>query len=211
MQKLLAAVAVFSIGLIPALVQAQTVTVEAEAQVPAPPPQQQPPPPQGQVVVQPAPQQYGQPQQQPQYYQPAPVPQREQRTRSRPIWGLVIPGAVVLGVSWILHAAVVSPFAGYSATSGFQPDWATFRWTGLIPVAGPWIQLAVKPGGFEDSWAGYLVVDGLLQAAGLTMLILGIAIQEEETYYVRGEGGSGFAIVPTADQNGGGLAAVGRF
>lgn len=201
-------------ALAPGLAHAQTVTVQTDDEVPPPPPAQGQA--QVQVQVQPAPQPqpqpqpYVQPQQQPTYYQPAPVPQREQRTRTRPTLGLVIPGAIMFGVSWILHAALISPFAGYNGI--FQPEWSTFRWTGVIPVVGPWVQMAVKPGSFDqDSWGGYLAVNGLLQAAGVTMFILGFVFQETETYYVEGEGDFRWAVMPTASPDGGGLSAVGQF
>lgn len=216
MRSFISTIAVVA-ALAPGFAHAQTVTVQTD-EVPPPPPAQ-PAQPQGQVQVQvgtpqpqPVPQPYVQPQPQPQpYYQPAPQPQREARTRTRPTLGLVIPGAIMFGVSWILHAALISPFGGYTGT-GFQPDWATFRWTGVIPVLGPWIQMAVKPGSLEqDSWAGYLAVNGLLQAAGVTMFILGFVFQETETYYVEVEGDTRFAVMPTVNQDFAGLTAVGEF
>lgn len=155
---------------------------------------------------------YGQPQQP--YAQPQPYaqqPQPQPRTVTRPQIGLIVSGAVMLGVSWLIHGAVVSPFAGWSIDRGYQAGWESFRGLGLIPVAGPWIQLATKPTGFsEDGWAPYLVLDGLLQTAGLVMLVLGATIQTEHTVYAALEE-SGFAILPTAGEDGAGLAAFGRF
>ncbi|MBX3272380.1 MAG: hypothetical protein KF729_19125 [Sandaracinaceae bacterium] len=148
----------------------------------------------GQVYIGPAPQQqpvygqpvYGQPTYgQPVYAQPQYAPQpRPMRTEQRAHVGLIVGGAVMLGVSWLVNAALISPFAGWSASSGYQPSWEAFRYAGLVPVAGPWIQLALKPNGLsDDGWGTYLVIDGLLQAAGLTMLILGATITETVTVY----------------------------
>ncbi len=214
--RMLLSLGLVSVALVaPGLAQAQTVTVEATADeaVPPPPATQAPAPqpaPQPYVAVQPQPQPYGQPYPGPVYaQQPQPAPQPQ--TRERPIWGLIISGAVVLGVSWLVHAALISPLAGWSASADLQPEWEAFRITGVIPVVGPWIQMGVKPGSLSnDSWAGYLAVNGLLQAGGLTMLILGIALRETETYYAR-DGEPSFAILPSFGQDGVGLTAVGQF
>lgn len=191
-----------------------------------PPPAQQPPPsappyaqpapqPQPYAQPQPYPQPYPQPSPQPYYAQPQPyaqpAPPPQTRTEMRPNLGLVITGAVMLAVSWIIHGALISPFAGYSLDLGFQDQWATFRATGFIPLAGPWVQLAVKPNGTgSDGWGPYLVVDGVLQAAGLTMLILGLVLQEEHTVVARADAPS-FAIAPMIGPALTGLAASGRF
>ena len=154
---------------------------------------------------------YGQPQPdaQPQPYAQQPAPQA--RTVRRPIIGLIVSGAVMLGVSWLIHGAIVSPFAGWSIDSGFNGRWDTFRSVGLVPVAGPWIQLAIKPTGFsDDGWAPYLVLDGVLQAAGLVMLVLGASIQNETTVYADA-GGFELAVLPTAGDGAAGVAALGRF
>lgn len=175
-------------------------------------------PPQQQYPQQQYPQQYPQQQyQQPQYYAPPqqqPAPPRQTRTERRPIIGLVVPGAVLLGVSWIIHAAVVSPFAGWSIDRGYQPEWDAFRAWGLLPLAGPWIQLAIKPDtGGRDGWDPYLVIDGILQAGGLTMLILGLAIQERHEVYVDNERAPGpqFAVLPMVTPEYSGLSLAGIF
>jgi hypothetical protein len=178
------------------------------------PPAAQLPPPSGPPYAQPQPYPQPQPYGQPPYAQPQPYPQPpppETRTETRPILGLVITGVAMLAVSWIIHGAIISPFAGYSLASGFQDSWSVFRASGIIPLAGPWVQLAVKPDGLgSDGWGPYLVVDGVLQAAGLTMLIVGLAVQEEHTVVARGDAPS-FAIAPMIGPELTGLAASGRF
>ncbi|MGE0785246.1 MAG: hypothetical protein AB7S26_06125 [Sandaracinaceae bacterium] len=198
--------AVMGVGA-PAL--AQTATVEVQT---TPPPYQPAPQPQPQPYVQPytQPAPYGQPGYgQPGYVQPAPQPQPHEETRMH--LGLTISGAVMLGVSYLLHAAIVSPLAGCDFDT-CHGEWNGFRYAGLIPLAGPWVQLAVRPGASDlDAWGPYLVIDGLLQTAGLTLLILGLTLRETVTVYSSRDGDFELAVLPSAGQNGGGLAAVGRF
>ncbi len=171
---------------------------------------------QGTVVVQPAPPQYGQPGQaqpaqpvQPQYAQPQYAPQPEPRTEERPRLGLIIGGSVTLGVSWLIHGGLISPFAGWSFDRGYQSDWEPIRYLGLVPVLGPWLQLGLKPTGFSnDGWGPYLIANGILQAGGLTLIILGATVQETVTLYGDSQGsGSFMAVAPSA----GGLQLYGAF
>ena len=160
--------------------------------------------PQPQPVPQPV---YAQPVQQPVYAQPMRQPQP--RTESRPIIGLIVSGAILLGVSWVTNI-IVSAAAGTIETTTTSDQWSDFRYIGLIPVVGPWIQMAVKPTAFDqDDWAYYLTVNGILQAAGLTMLVLGIAIPVERTVYAEnGERrGIDLAIAPSTN----GISLLGRF
>jgi len=183
--------------------QAQQGTVYVQ-----PPPQQQ---------YQQAPPQYGQPQQQyvqPQYAQPQPqfvqAPgQVQPRTEQRSHVGMIVGGTVVLGVSWLLHGALISPLAGWSADRGYQLEWESFRYLGLVPVLGPWIQLAIKPSGLsDDSWGPYLVVNGILQAGGLALLIVGASVRETDTVYGSRENGGPYVAVGAT---GNGLQLTGAF
>ena len=38
---------------------------------------------------------------------PQPAPQPQPQTRTRPVWGLVVSGAVMFGVSYLIHAALI--------------------------------------------------------------------------------------------------------
>lgn len=169
---------------------------------------------QGQTYAQPQP--YAQPQYQPAY---AATPQYGARPTgtphevTRPNMGLIISGAVILGVSWISNI-VVSMFAGLDpfGSSSSASDWDAFRLSSLIPVAGPWIELAAKPTSFDnDGWAEWLILDGLLQLTGATLLIIGAVTPHTETVY--SDRGSDFqlAVVPRVGGNQWGLAAVGTF
>jgi hypothetical protein len=104
---------------------------------------------------------------------------------SRPKKGLVIAGPIVFGVPYIFSASV-------AASSRYSPD----RWL-YLPVIGPFADLAARasqqctsntvqvgPGQtdttescIDDSGARFtLMLDGLMQTAGATMLILGLAL-----------------------------------
>jgi hypothetical protein len=53
-----------------------------------------------------------------------------------------------------------------------------FRFVSFIPIAGPWMALAQRDtysnAGFtDDAWGVWLVSNGLIQAAGATMIICG--------------------------------------
>ncbi len=196
----------------------------AQSDVPAPPaagpapapviimaPQPQPQP--QTVYVQPAPQYGGPGYAQSGYMEPAPQPSRGGSNR-----GMIIGGAVMLGVGWVLNI-VGSLFAGIhvdlfgSGSGGSTSEWEAFRYTGIIPVVGPWIQLGIEPAhGSDDAWGAWLIIDGLLQAAGLTLLIVGIATSggdDEDT--AEGEHGIELAILPTMGPDHAGLSALGRF
>ncbi|HJL20540.1 MAG TPA: EB domain-containing protein [Sandaracinaceae bacterium LLY-WYZ-13_1] len=162
--------------------------------------QQQPPP---------GYQQQGYPQQQ--GYQQQSYQQQQPRTETRRMIGLIVAGAVALAAGWAANI-LVSAFAGVGSST--VDDWDAFRGYSFIPVVGPWVQLATKPTGFSaDSWAGWLVADGIVQAAGLAMLIVGIAVPVETTVYSEGGPGDGLdlALLPQVGPGHGGLSLVGRF
>lgn len=189
-RPMLAAIVLAVATMAPAITQAQTVSGQIYVGTQ---PQQQP------VYVQ----------QQPVYQQPYQQPYQQQpRTEERAHVGLIVGGAVMFGVSWLVHGALISPFGGWSLDFGYDPQWESFRYAGLIPLAGPWIQMALKPGSLnDDGWGTYLIIDGLLQAGGLTMLILGATITETVTVYGDSRTGPSlsFGIAP------GGLSASGTF
>lgn len=95
---------------------------------------------------------------------------------------LVLLGSFVWGGSYVL-TSLAGPWAGrcYRPFSGGcpseDPAWEPFRWLGFVPLAGPWIQLAFKPGDLgDDAWAPWLILTGSAQLAGLVSLILAFAL-----------------------------------
>lgn len=147
------------------------------------------------------------------YGQPvAAAPMGTPHTRERPNLGLIIPGAVMLGVGWIMNFIVGLPAGDDPFSGGSSEEWDAFRLSSLIPVAGPWVQLGVKPTDFrQDYWPVWLIFDGVLQAAGTLMLIIGIATPGEETYYADVGGGLELAFAPSVGPGHTGLVVEGRF
>src|SRR5262249_3684090 len=97
--------------------------------------------------------------------------------------GLVVAGPIIFGIPYVFSASV-------AASSTFDPD----RWL-YLPVVGPFADLGARgsrctrstfptPSGTsttevcsDDSAARFfLMLDGLMQTAGATMLILGLAL-----------------------------------
>jgi hypothetical protein len=89
--------------------------------------------------------------------------------------GLVLGGALTLGIPWALGVAIASG-SNFSNQSGWL----------IVPALGPWITLAARnkcSDGYNDtvscledpSARAMLVLDGLTQTAGAIMLIAGMA------------------------------------
>ncbi len=137
------------------------------------------------------------------------VPTTTTTTRSRPNLGLIIPGAVLLGVGWVFNFIVGLPAGDDPFDSRpANPEWDTFRGFSLVPAIGPWVQLAIKPNGFNsDYWGVWLVLDGVLQTTGLVLLIVGIATPSEEVTTT----GPYVQILPSVSSDHAGLMAVGAF
>ncbi|MEQ9498421.1 MAG: hypothetical protein RIT81_16220 [Deltaproteobacteria bacterium] len=81
----------------------------------------------------------------------------------------------------------------------------THRWL-YLPVVGPFVAALSPEQGEPDSFTFILVIDGLLQAAGLVSAIYGLS--SDETYLSR----SDITVAPfSSDEAGSGLAVMGRF
>jgi hypothetical protein len=125
-------------------------------------------------------------------YQPMPMELRYVEGRaippgyhleSRPRKGLVISGSIVFGIPYFLSLSV-------AASSKFSPD----RWL-YAPLFGPFVDLGnrkencttIGNGTFgstttcadDSSERFFLMADGLMQVAGATMLILGLALPQQ--------------------------------
>jgi hypothetical protein len=130
------------------------------------------------VYQQPA---YGQPVYgQPAYYPPArrmrvvpynggPIPPGA-TLRTRRHTGLVVGGAVLFGVPYL-----ISLFVGVACVDS-SLGCPAGQWL-MAPVIGPIIAGAQGGGG---GWLSLGVLDGVLQAGGLTMFILGLALTNQE-------------------------------
>lgn len=157
---------------------------------------------QGEVTAYPAqPQPYGYTQPAPQPVQPvgygpspyvvtggSPQPVRYIH-HSQPIGGLVVGGVIGLAGGFVFSLISELVLAGGYTSSGCSgygcPDdlWYALTW---IPVVGPWLGLGLGRGG-DYEWVNY--VGGILEDAGLILLILGLVIQDEwdEPLYAFGD------------------------
>jgi hypothetical protein len=136
--------------------------------------------------------------------------------------GLVVSGPIIFGVPYLLSMSV-------AASSKYTPD----RWL-YAPVVGPFVNLATRSDDCnpnttsgnsttvvcsgESGTRFFLMLDGLMQTAGATLLILGLALPQ--TLLVRddapysGANKSNFAmtISPYAiGKSGGGIGVTGIF
>lgn len=123
--------------------------------------------------------------------QPAPAPVVATRAptvvSTEPNPRLWVPGVVLFAASYVINAAIVSPFAGASiglniagSSSSFPGEWDAVRAWGLVPCLGPFVQAAVKPTDFlEDGWGVYLLLDGAIQILGVTLFVLGFTEPRE--------------------------------
>jgi hypothetical protein len=132
--------------------------------------------------------------------------------RKEPRRGLVIAGSILLGTAWT--------FSLTGAAGGNFEDKTGFL---VLPVLGPWLMLATGGasdtkcstqdysdycGGDRSGMRAMLVLDGLVQAAGATMLLSGIALPRKRL--VRTDVTIGLAPSPVGER-GYGASAVGTF
>lgn len=169
---------------------APAVAPQPVAPQPAPPAAAPPgytysPPPPGYAYAYPAPPGYAPPYPAPLRapesapYNGGPVP-RGYHLEERPRRGLIIGGALTLGIPWVLGVTIAST-DDFSNQSGWL----------LVPALGPWITIAARKTDQICSYSGsslsdtschddngmrtLLILDGLTQAAGTIMLIAGLS------------------------------------
>ena len=189
----------------------------------APPPQEAPPgwAPPGYAGAPAAPYRYPATPMEMRYVEGRAIPQGY-HLESRPRKGLVVSGSIVFGIAYFLSLSV-------AASSKYEPD----RWL-YAPLIGPFVDLGnrkencstIPMGSFgtsttcqdDSSERFFLMADGLMQASGSLMLILGLALPQQllvrdDAPYVSGSP-SRFAwtITPRGmGRSGYGLGVVGTF
>ena len=187
-----------------------TLEVEAEVVIPPPPTASTAPvvvvapsppaiPPQGPTTfVQPA-----------QTYSLAAPQMRVEHQMNR---GLAIGGGVLFGVSWAVNVlgsglGTLVIFSGGSS-GGITAD-QTFG-ASFIPIAGPLLfaGVALERSSGNGLLAAIGVIDAVAQAAGLTMLIIGIVGEDVE---VNVNGQTALTVLPYASSEGTGLSVSGTF
>ncbi len=121
----------------------------------------------------------------------------------RPITGLIVAGAITLPVAYVSNI-LVSSLAAFALGIGGSPDVdGIFGW-GLVPVVGPFVQMAyVQDYGLHTLWG----VIGGVQVLGLTMIILGATLRTRDPVIALGEGRS-LAFAPILSPNEAGLSAA---
>lgn len=118
-------------------------------------------------------------------------PEPRYREVLEPRYGLLVAGAVVLGSSWMINASV-----------GYMID----EWRLMVPVVGPFLQtqrIDTSDGAGGRSLVMLLVFDGMVQAAGLAMTLVGALTHHPVRQRI--------AITPAAGRGMVGLAASGVF
>lgn len=111
----------------------------------------------------------------------------EEYTRHRVSVGLLGGGIGMLAGGYlgsVLTTAISGLIGAFSVgSSGYSSsDLNNYFIFGYIPIIGPWVQLGFVPPNTDGGLYAWLVVEGLLQAGGLTMLIFG-AIGDEVVDY----------------------------
>jgi hypothetical protein len=115
------------------------------------------------------------------------------RVESHPRRGLVMAGAIIGGIGFGFAIAVaVGSAEGASDWNGVPFDQGALA----APILGPWITLGTlkqncggryldEPAGCthvhtQDAWAAILIVDGVVQLLGTTLIIVGMALPRQE-------------------------------
>ena len=188
------------------------LVVEAEVVIPPPPSAEVPPPPPQAPLAQ-APQPM-QPMQSAQSAQPYSLAAPQMRVEHRMNRGLAVAGGIMFGVSWGVNIlgsgfGTLLLFAGSSTHAGLTGD-ETFG-ASFIPVVGPLIFAGValdSDSGLGGFFATIGILDAAVQAAGLTMLIIGIVGEDVE---VNASAENQLIVLPYASSQGAGLTASGTF
>ena len=123
-----------------------------------------------------------------------------QRTRHRRK-GLIAGGLITWGVTYALGVMAALGTAGtYNTCTGSPACTPPSNSEGadlLIPVAGPWIAIAAKPGD-----AGLLAVLGLGQAVGVTLFTVGMVGRTDDgppADEARARASVSFGVLPTRE------------
>lgn len=137
---------------------------------------------------------------------------------------LVTAGLVTLTAGWVSSFAVglnegSDLFLRRQDLNREMRWYEDFVFTSFIPIAGPWIALTQRPGGADtDGWGIWLIANGLLQAAGASMIIGGIIASAAHDTRVRrrttvrvSDAGPTIEVVPRVGVTEASLSLAGTF
>jgi hypothetical protein len=105
-------------------------------------------------------------------------PQRR-RVSYEPNWGLFGVGAALFGVPWIATWASTAALSGNDTAIGYS----------FIPIAGPWLLTLELSFGLEEELflPLLLVLDGVAQAVGIVLAIIGLASRQQTVEVALGD------------------------
>lgn len=131
------------------------------------------------VGANPQPQPQPQPQAQPVTGQPTAYQPMTREVETHPNWALFGIGAGVFGATWITTWAVALGTSGEGDVIGLS----------FVPVVGPFVLSGIVETTVDDYYLTYLLVaDGIAQAAGLVLAIIGLVSQQTEMVAALDEG-----------------------
>lgn len=99
------------------------------------------------------------------------------RLRGSPRYGLVGGGIALTSALWTISTAAAIVLDEEDSPDG-DPNFDDMYWPMFIPVVGPFI--AIKTADASGTGAAILALDGVVQTAGLAMLIAGLAAPKLE-------------------------------
>jgi hypothetical protein len=122
----------------------------------------------------------------------------------RPRIGLAAAGGSIFGGVYLMTVLFTSTFDNLCSSSSTSQ--CNRHWPMYIPVIGPFIDIPNIINYTSPGMVPLVVLDGLAQAAGIAMLIGGLATKKRVPVYAEQ-----VSFMPMATPGGGGIAAMGRF
>lgn len=157
------------------------------------------------------------------YFTPQPtlIPTQTTAVRyvEKPRTRMIIAGAAVLGLSWSLTALLTASYAdslyyknGMLARNSITASGPSFGtasalWPLYIPLIGPWLELGYLSGSGSQLGGTLLAIDGVVQASGLVLMIVGAATRTRVAIYAK----NNLTISPLTLSGGSGVLVGGRF
>jgi hypothetical protein len=123
----------------------------------------------------------------------------------RVIWGLTGAGIGLLAGGYLLEI-LSTAFSSLDSSFGRRD---TYVGWGYVPLVGPWVQMGDLPPSTSSPMYVLLTFEGLLQAAGLVMVIVGAVGEDYEEY--RPIAAGDFRVSPVLSQTMQGLTIEGAF